>query len=64
MAAPSADPFFDKPYEPTGSGEAAWEQADKAAVTSLATATTGGNRASPNIRPKKKVAALLGGSSR
>ena len=64
-AAPAADPFFDKPYEPTGSGEAAWETADNPPVASPATAPAGGaNRVSPSLRPKKKVAALLGGSSR
>jgi superfamily II DNA/RNA helicase len=49
-----ADPFFDTPYEPTGSGTPAWEAA-KAAATPAPRA------ASPNIRTKKKTAALLGG---
>ena len=55
--ASSADPFFDKPYEPSGSGEASWEMA-KAATPAVP------SRAglSPNIRPQKKVAALLGGA--
>jgi hypothetical protein len=53
-AAP-ADPFFDKPYEPSGSGEPAWEKAKSA------TAAPARAGLSPNIRPKKKVAALLGG---
>jgi len=48
-----SDPFFDKPYEPTGSGAAVWESAPAAA--SIA------KPASPSIRPKKKVASLLGG---
>ncbi len=54
-AAASSDPFFDKPYEPAGSGAAVWESAPKA----VQPAPTRG--LSPNIRPKKKVAALLGG---
>ena len=52
------DPFFDQPYEPTGSGGAAWESANKAAL-----ATAGSARGlSPNIKAKRKVASLLGGS--
>ena len=48
--APS-DPFFDKPYEPSGtSAEPAWESKVPAAPRSL----------SPNIKPKKRVAALFG----
>ena len=48
--APS-DPFFDKPYEPSLAPEAKpnWEAADKPAVRSV----------SPNIKHKKKVAALF-----
>jgi ATP-dependent RNA helicase RhlE len=55
-SAASADPFFDKPYEASGNGAASWESVAKAAVP----APTRG--LSPNIRPKKKVASLLGGS--
>ena len=45
------DPFFDKPYEPTNvEGEASWEK--KAASAPAA-------RLSPNIKPKRKVAALF-----
>ena len=48
--APS-DPFFDTPYEPsTGDVEPAWEKR----------ATPAGRGLSPNIKPKKKVAALFG----
>ena len=48
----SSDPFFDKPYEPTaGDAEPAWEKR----------ATPVGRGLSPNIKPKKKVAALFGG---
>ena len=55
-AAAASDPFFDRPYEPTGSGAAGWE--------AVARATPPGptRGLSPNIRPKKKVASLLGGS--
>ena len=48
--APS-DPFFDKPYEPSPTTtEAAWENKTPAAPRGL----------SPNIKPRKKVAALFG----
>ncbi len=47
------DPFFDQPYEPAAvSVEPAWEA--KAAATSRTSSI------SPNIKPKKKVAALFG----
>lgn len=53
-----ADPFFDKPYEPSASAEpAAWEAKDAAPA-----ASTGGGGLSRFIKPKRKVAALLGGS--
>ncbi|MFZ5548494.1 MAG: DEAD/DEAH box helicase [Pseudomonadota bacterium] len=49
------DAFFDKPYEPAPTdGPAAWEK--------NAPATPAPNRLSPNIRPKRKVAVLLGGT--
>jgi ATP-dependent RNA helicase RhlE len=48
-----SDPFFDKPYEPTGEGQASWE---KGAPTPAPA-----KGPSANIRPKKKVASLLGG---
>jgi len=52
-----ADPFFEKPYEASGSGEASWEKA------APATAAPGqASAVSPNIRPKKRVASLLGGA--
>ena len=48
-----ADPFFDKPYEPSpAESEPAWEK--KAAAAPAAASRT------PNIKPKKKVAALFG----
>jgi ATP-dependent RNA helicase RhlE len=48
--APS-DPFFDKPYEPSASAaEASWESKTPAAPRGM----------SPNIKPKKRVAALFG----
>jgi ATP-dependent RNA helicase RhlE len=45
----SKDPFFSKPYEADPNAQPAWE------------ATPAGGRITPNIRPKRKVAALLGG---
>ena len=55
-SAPKADPFFDRPYEPTGEGTAAWESGK--ATASVSAVSRG---LSPNIRSKKKVASLLGG---
>ena len=45
------DPLFDKPYEPSASADAApsWEAAAKPAPSRL----------SPNIKTRKKVAALF-----
>ncbi|HRD95623.1 MAG TPA: DEAD/DEAH box helicase [Rubrivivax sp.] len=54
--AAASDPFFDRPYEPTGSGAAGWEAAAGATLPGPVRGL------SPNIRPKKKVASLLGGS--
>jgi superfamily II DNA/RNA helicase len=55
--APS-DPFFDKPYEPSAAAEPpAWES------TRAAVPTPSRGVLSPNIRPKKKVASLLGGQA-
>jgi ATP-dependent RNA helicase RhlE len=46
-----SDPFFDKPYEPSASSaEASWESKAPAAPRGM----------SPNIKPKKRVAALFG----
>jgi len=48
---PSSDPFFDKPYEPSASeSEPAWERKTPVAPRGI----------SPNIKPKRKVAALFG----
>jgi len=45
------DPFFDRPYEPSGTAaEPAWESKAASSVRAI----------SPNIKPKKKVAALFG----
>ncbi len=55
--AASADPFFDRPYESSASaaGTPSWEPAPK-------TATPATRGVSPSIKPKRKVAALLGGA--
>ena len=56
-AAPSRDPFFDQPYEaPAREAPPSWEPAPKAGVQGVARLGL-----TPNSRPKKKVAALLGG---
>ena len=54
--AASADPFFDRPYESSGDAAAApsWEPATK--ISAVAARSL-----SPSIKPKRKVAALLGG---
>lgn len=49
------DPWFDKPYEPDPSAQPDWDQG---APVSAST------RTSPNIRTKRKVAALLGGQGK
>jgi superfamily II DNA/RNA helicase len=51
-ARPSADPLFDKPYEPSASSSAApaWETTP---------APSSRSALSPNIKPRKKVAALF-----
>jgi superfamily II DNA/RNA helicase len=50
----SSDPFFDKPYEPSGTAEATWDAKAPAAAPTAVRAF------SPNIKPKKKLAALFG----
>jgi superfamily II DNA/RNA helicase len=51
---PSHDPFFDRPYEAGSSATPVWDKADAS--------TTTGRGLSPNIRTRRKVASLLGGS--
>ena len=59
-AAPASDPFFDRPYEPSRSDNAAtWEKTAAAATTGAAAPAR--SLMSSNVRPKKKVASLLGG---
>ena len=59
-SSPPADPFFDRPYEPTRTEAAAsWE---KSPAVHAAGAPVARGSLSPNIRAKKKVASLLGGS--
>ncbi len=51
--APAHDPFFDKPYEPSpDTTPASWEAVEKVL-------TPPRNGVSPNIKPKRKIAALL-----
>ena len=50
---PPTDPFFDQPYEPSATAaEPSWEKR---------TAAPSARGLSPNIKPKKRVAALFGG---
>ena len=63
------DPFFDKPYEASGAGRAAWESTRSSPVTSTAgisatstsAATAAGRSPAAAAKPKKRVASLLGG---
>jgi len=55
-----ADPLFDQPYEPDLSADPAWEQKEASAATTAAAGAGGG--LSRFIKPKRKVAALLGGT--
>jgi ATP-dependent RNA helicase RhlE len=48
------DPFFERPYESSGDAEASWE-------TKNAGSTPAPRGLSPNIKPKRKLAALFGG---
>jgi ATP-dependent RNA helicase RhlE len=55
-AAAPRDPFFDQPYESKANQEAAgWEKSPGSAPIA--------DRKSPNIKPKRRVGALLGGAS-
>jgi superfamily II DNA/RNA helicase len=54
---PASDPFFEKPYEPSGSGSAVWDSPKVSGGSAPA-------RVLPaSLRPKKQVASLLGGSN-
>ncbi len=57
MLRTTGDPFFERPYEPSGSGEPSWERSAVAAPSPV----TPVRGLSAGIRPKKKVASLLGG---
>ncbi len=54
--APASDPFFDRPYEPPAEDQAtaAWDRAP-------APAAAAGNSLSRFIKPRRRIAALLGG---
>jgi ATP-dependent RNA helicase RhlE len=47
------DPFFERPYEASATADPSWEKAAPAT-------TTASRGLSPNIKPKRKVAALFG----
>ena len=61
----SSDPFFDKPYEPDPSADPSWESKGGAGAAAPV-ATSAGSSTSSNlsryIKPRRKVAMLLGGS--
>ena len=50
----SVDPLFDQPYEATGGGAPQWEVSQPAPLNRR-------RAVSANIKPKRKVASLLGG---
>ena len=50
---PSADPFFDRPYEASSSADPSWEHKSSTPVPAV-------RGLSPNIKPKRTVAALFG----
>ena len=50
-ARPSRDPFFDQPYVPSADAQPAWEKQPTSSAK---------HGWSPNIKPKKKIAALFG----
>ena len=52
-----ADPLFDKPYEPDPNADPVWE-----GKTTASAAAGSASSLSRFIKPKRKVAALLGGS--
>ena len=52
----AVDPFFERPYEASATAEPAWEKAAPPAAAPRAL--------SPNIKPKRKVAALFGGGKK
>jgi ATP-dependent RNA helicase RhlE len=51
----SRDPFFDRPYEAIAAEAPTWEKSDDKPLPAA-------RGASPSIKPKRKVASLLGGS--
>jgi ATP-dependent RNA helicase RhlE len=56
-----SDPFFDKPYEPDPSADPVWE--DKTAEPAASSSgSAGASGLSRFIKPKRKVASLLGGT--
>ncbi|MFN3617803.1 MAG: DEAD/DEAH box helicase [Aquabacterium sp.] len=58
-----ADPFFDKPYEPDPSADPSWESKEAAAASSSGVSPASSTSSlSRFIKPKRKVAALLGGT--
>jgi len=54
QASAPADPLFDQPYEPSGSAAPSWEVSQPAPLNPR-------RSVSANIKPRRKVASLLGG---
>ena len=55
-----SDPLFDRPYEPDPSADPVWEQKDSASLPAAPAGSGAG--LSRFIKPRRKVASLLGGS--
>ena len=58
----SADPIFDKPYEPAGEATAAWDRSSASAGSAASGAAGASTRASGQQRAKRRVGSLLGGN--
>ncbi len=56
-----SDPLFDKPYEPDPSADPVWENKGPASTTAGAGGPSSGSGLSRFIKPRRKVASLLGG---
>ncbi|MCM5680845.1 DEAD/DEAH box helicase [Schlegelella sp. S2-27] len=62
--ATSNDPFFNRPYEADPNADPSWESHAPAPAPASAPAPSAPRALSPYIKPRRKVAALLGGSKK